>query len=163
MNIYDDEVSLRKTVVLFCIAAVFIIGAGIWLATIGDEIAHATGWGQSFVGSLFLAFTTTLPEITVSFTLMKIGATDMAIANIIGSNLFNLSIIPIIDIIYSKGPILAEISESHLVTAAAVFSMTLLLITALMLRPGRHLHLNWFNVSLIILFLAGTYLSFTIA
>ncbi len=163
INIYDDEACLRKTLVLFCIAAVFIIGAGIWLATIGDEIAHKTGWGQSFVGSLFLAFTTTLPEITVSFTLMRIGATDMAIANIIGSNLFNLSIIPIIDIIYSKGPILAEISESHLVTAAVVFSMTLLLITALMFRPGRYLRLNWFNVSLVILFLTGTYLSFTIS
>jgi len=162
VNIYDDEVSIRKTLTLFCVAAVIIIGAGIWLATIGDEIAQATGWDQSFVGSLFLAFTTTLPEITVSFTLIRIGATDMAIANIIGSNLFNLSIIPIIDIIYSQGPILAEISESHLVTAAAVFSMTLLLITALTLKPGRYFRLNWFNVSLIILFLAGTYLSFTI-
>jgi cation:H+ antiporter len=162
VKIYDNEVSLRKTLTLFCIAAVVIIGAGIWLATIGDEIAHATGWGQSFVGSLFLAFTTTLPEITVSFTLIRIGANDMAIANIIGSNLFNLSIIPIIDIIYAKGPIFAEISESHLATAAAVFSMTLLLITALTLKPGRHFRLNWFNVSLIILFVAGTYISFTI-
>ena len=119
-----------------------------------------TGWGQSFVGTLFLAFTTTLPEITVSFTAMRIGAIDMAVANMIGSNLFNLTIIPVIDLIYSKGPILAHVSESHLFTAVAVTLMSMLFLTGLRFKPGRFFRLSWFNTGLIVLFVASAYLSF---
>jgi cation:H+ antiporter len=162
-RLYEGEQSLRRLFTYFIISAVFIIGAGIWLATIGDEIALETGWGQSFVGSLFLAFTTTLPEITVSFTAMRIGAIDMAIANLVGSNLFNLTIIPVIDLIYTKGPVLADVSESNLVTAAAVALMTLLFIAALRYRPRRLFRLSWLNCGLIILFIASAYCSFILS
>jgi cation:H+ antiporter len=157
------EMSLKRVYVYFGISAVFIIGAGIWLATIGDEIAQVTGWGQSFVGSLFLAFTTTLPEMTVSFTAMRIGAVDMAVANLIGSNLFNLTIIPVIDLIYGKGPVLAQVSESHVFTAVAVILMSIIFLAGLRFRTGRSLRLSWFNISLIVLFLASAYLSFVLA
>ncbi len=160
---YPVEMPLRRIYVNFCISAAFIIGAGIWLATIGDEIAHVTGWGQSFVGTLFLAFTTTLPEITVSFTAMRIGAVDMAVANMIGSNLFNLTIIPVIDLIYGKGPILAQVSESHLFTAGAVILMSLLFMAGLRFKPARYFRLSWFNITLIMLFLVSAYLSFVTA
>jgi len=160
---YPAEISLNRTYLYFGIAAVFIIGAGIWLATIGDEISQVTGWGQSFVGSLFLAFTTTLPEITVSFAAIRIGAVDMAVANMIGSNLFNLTIIPVIDLIYSKGPILAQVSESHLFTAGAVILMSLLFLAGLRFKPARYFRLSWFNITLIILFLVSAYLSFVMA
>ncbi len=160
---YTIEISLKRVMAYFVISAVFIIGAGIWLATIGDEIAQVTGWGQSFVGSLFLAFTTTLPEITVSFTAMRLGAVDMAVANLIGSNLFNLTIIPVIDLIYSKEPILAQVSESHIYTAGAVILMSCIFLAGLRVTPTRHWRLSWFNVSLIILFLASAYLSFVMA
>ncbi len=160
---YPIEISLRRLFIYFGISAAFIIGAGIWLATIGDEITQVTGWGQSFVGSLFLAFTTTLPEITVSFTAMRIGAVDMAVANLIGSNLFNLTIIPVIDLIYGKGPILAQVSQGHLYTAGAVIIMSLIFIAGLRFRTGRILRLSWFNISLIVLFLVSAYLSFIMA
>ena len=162
-SLYRGEESLKRVYLYFSISAVFIIGAGIWLATIGDEIALSTGWGQSFVGSLFLAFTTTLPEITVSFTAMRMGAIDLAIANMIGSNLFNLTIIPIDDIIYLKSPILAGVSEGHLITAATVMVMTLIFIAGFRLKPSRVLRLSWWNCTLIVLFLAGAYGSFIVA
>jgi len=162
-RIYSGDESPKRAYLYFGISAVFIILAGIWLAAIGDEITLATGWGQSFVGSLFLAFTTTLPEITVSFAAMRIGAIDLAVANMIGSNLFNLTIIPITDILYVKGPILAGVSEGHLITAAAVVVMTLLFIAGLRLKPGRYFRLSWWNCTLIVLFLASAYFSFIMA
>jgi len=162
-SLYEGGESLRRIYIYFGISAACIIGAGIWLATIGDEIATVTGWGQSFVGSLFLAFTTTLPEMTVSFTAMRIGAVDMAVANMIGSNLFNLTIVPITDLIYSRGPILVDVSESQLVTAAAVIVMTLLFIVGLHVKPNRIFRLSWWNCSLIVLFIVGTYFSFIMA
>jgi cation:H+ antiporter len=161
--IYQGDESLKRVYLYFGVSTVLIIGAGIWLATIGDEIALVTGWGQSFVGSLFLAFTTTLPEMTVSFTAMRIGAVDLAVANMIGSNLFNLAIIPITDLIYVKQPILSGVSEGHLVTAAAVVVMTLIFIIGLRVKPRRLFRLSWFSSSLIILFIASTYISFIAA
>ena len=160
-ELYHEEQSTGKAYLYFAIAAAFIIGAGIWLAFIGDEIARVYGWGQSFVGSLFLAFTTTLPEITVSFIAMRMGATDMAVANMIGSNLFNLTIIPIDDLLYLKGPILASISESHLITALAVTLMTLIFISWLRFKPRRFFRLSWCNCALIALFFLSAYFSFT--
>ena len=159
---YADK-SLRHVYLNFSISAVFIIGAGLWLAFIGDEVSEVYGWGQSFVGSLFLAFTTTLPEITVSFAAMRIGAKDLAVANLIGSNLFNLTIIPLDDLLYTKGPILAAVSETHLVTAFAVMLMTVVFIVGLGHRHQRFFRLSWWNVTLMLLFLMGAYYSFQLA
>jgi len=154
------ETSLNKTYLYFAIAAVFIIGAGIWLALIGEEIAGATGLGESFVGSIFLAFTTSLPEITVSFAAMRIGAVDMAVANMIGSNLFNMTIIPIDDLLYTQGPVLASVSESHLITALVVMLMTGLFIAGLRFKPKRFFRLSWWNCALIAFFFLGAYFNF---
>lgn len=155
------EKSAGRVYLYFIISAAFIIGAGVWLPFIGDEIAQVYGWGQSFVGSLFLAFTTTLPEITVSFAAMRIGANDMAVANMIGSNLFNMTIIPVDDLLFLKGPVLAAVSESHLVTAFTVMLMTMIFIAGLSFKPRRFLRLSWWNSSLILLFFLGAYFSFT--
>ena len=155
--------STQRVYLYFGISAAFIIGAGIWLAAIGDEIALVTGWGQSFVGSLLLAFTTSLPEITVSFAAMRIGATDMAVANMIGSNLFNMTIISIDDLLYLKGPVLAAVSESHLITALAVILMTLIFIAGLRFKPRRLFRLSWWNSALITLFSLSAYFSYKMA
>ncbi len=163
LDLYDDTMPMKRIYTIFLISAVFIVGAGIWLATIGDEIASVTGWGQSFVGGLFLAFTTTLPEITVSFTAIRIGAIDMAVANLIGSNLFNLTIIPITDLIYVKGPILAEVSKSQMVVAAAVLLMTVFFLIGLRVKPRRFFRLNWLNIGLVVLFVVSAYFNFVMS
>lgn len=156
-------IALGRVYLYFAISAAFIIGAGIWLAMIGDEIAVTTGWGESFVGSLLLAFTTSLPEITVSLAAMRMGAVDLAVANMIGSNLFNMTIIAVDDLLYVKGPVLAAVSESHLLTALVVMVMTLIFIAGLGLKPKRLFRLSWWNCALIVLFLGGAYFSFILA
>lgn len=157
---YGEDTSW-KVYSYFAASAVIIIGAGIWLAIIGEEITLVTGWGKSFVGSLILAFTTTLPEMTVSYTAMRMGAINMAIANMIGSNLFNATIIPIDDLLYLKAPVLSAVSESHLITAILVIIMTMIFVFGINRKPRRFFRLSWWNLILIGLFLAGAYFSFT--
>jgi cation:H+ antiporter len=166
----DKEVELmyagessRKVYLYFSIAAMFIIGAGIWLAFIGDEIAGTYGWGESFVGSLFLGFTTTLPEITVSYAAFRIGAIDLGVANLIGSNLFNMTIISIDDVLYVKGPLLAAVSESHLVTAFTVIIMSLVFIAGFNIRQRKFFRLSWWNYLLVLLFFIGAYFNFRLS
>ncbi|MFW6150638.1 MAG: sodium:calcium antiporter [Chloroflexota bacterium] len=155
-----QAVSIRHVYARFIFSALVVIGGGIWLAIIGDEVAHVTGWGESFVGSLFLALTTTLPEITVSFAALRLGAVDLAVANMIGSNLFNLTVISVDDAFYAGGPILAYASFANLLTAAVVITMTLVLLAGLRWPPRKSRGLSWLNCVLVLLFLTGAYLSY---
>jgi len=54
------------------------------------EIAQALGVSEVVVGLLILAVGTSLPELAVSSTAAIHGKTDIAIANIVGSNIFNI-------------------------------------------------------------------------
>lgn len=155
-----EKLSLKRIYLYFAISAVFVIGAGIWLATVGQEIARVTGLEESVVGTLFLAFTTSLPEITVAFSAMKIGAADMAIANMMGSNLFNMTIIAIDDIFYAKGPVLSYVAGTNLITVLTVILMTVAFIIASVYPPKRFTHFSWWNVTTTMLFLLGAYLHF---
>jgi len=156
-------ISMRRVYLYFVIAAVLIIGAGTWLAVIGEEIAAITGWGESFVGTLLIGFSTTLPEITVSFAALRLGAVDMAVANMIGSNLFNMAVIPVDDLLYTQGPVLNAVSTSHMITAGIVIVMTGVFIAGLHFKPRRFFRLSWCSLALIALFLIQAYLSYTMA
>jgi cation:H+ antiporter len=146
----------------FSLAAVAVIGAGIWISFIGDEIALATGWGASFVGSLFLAISTSAPELVVTFAALRLGAVDMAVADILGSNMFNMAIIFLADVFFTDQAILSASSNVHTITAAAGILMSLLVIIALRFRQKKKLGrlFSWYSLPLIILYLLGFYLLF---
>ena len=157
----ENDIPLKKVYIYFAISSLLIIGAGTWLALIGDEIALSYGWGQSFVGNLFIGFSTTLPEITVSFAAMRLGAVDIAVANMIGSNLFNMTIVAIDDLIYTKGSVLSAVSEIHLQSALVVIIMTAILLIGLYVKPKRFFRFSWLNCLLLVLFFVGAYFSFS--
>ena len=146
----------------FTLAALAVIGAGIWVAFVGDDIAAATGWDTSFVGSLFLAISTSMPELVVTIAALRLGATDMAIADILGSNMFNITIIFAADIFYTKGSILSSVSHSHLITVAMVITATILVIIGLRFRRQRKLFRfsGWYSPPLIALYILGAYFLF---
>lgn len=106
----NKATSIRKTYFLFVINSIVIVLAACFLPGLGEQIAKTTGWGDSFVGSSFIAITTSLPEITVSFTAARLGLFDMAVANLLGSNLFNVTILAITDFCYLKAPLLRVVS-----------------------------------------------------
>jgi len=146
----------------FTLASLAIIGAGIWLAFIGKEIADTYNLSSSFVGSLFLAITTSMPELVVSITAVRLGAIDMAVADILGANMLNMANIFTADIFYSQGPILSSVSSDHLITAAVAIVMTLLIIIGLRFQPERKTFrfISWYSIALIILYLIGSYAIF---
>lgn len=159
-----ESTSPRRAYLGFAIAALAIIGAGIWLALIGEEIAAGTGWDTTFVGSLFLAATTSLPELVVCIVALRIGATDMAIANMLGSNMFNMGIVIAgDDLFYRSGSIFSAASSGHVFSAAIAILMTLIVIAGLIFRTRRKtpLRMSWYSVVLIVIYLGGAYALFT--
>ncbi|MDD5634899.1 MAG: sodium:calcium antiporter, partial [Candidatus Omnitrophica bacterium] len=126
-----DAISLPQASIYYAIFALMIACAGIWLAYIGDDLSKLLGLGQNFVGSLFLGFATTLPEMTVSIAAIRLGAKELAVANMLGSNLFNMAIIFMNDVLYRKGPIFAVLSQQHVFVAFIVMLMTVTVIAGL--------------------------------
>ena len=154
----------RTVYLRFAAAAAAVIAAGIWLSIIGDEIAEVTGWGASFVGSLFLAISTSAPELVVAITALRIGAVDMAVADVLGANMLDIAVIILVDIAYSKGFVLSSVSSSHLVTAAVVVVMNLAVIAGLKARQRRKtfIFISWYAIALIGLYVFGAYALFTL-
>ena len=155
-------ISIKAVYVRFTLAAVAVIAAGIWLSFIGDEIGETTGWNATFVGTLFLAITTSMPELVVTIAALRLGAIDMAIADILGSNMFNIAIIAPTDLFYTQGSILSSVSSSHLITAAVVAVMNLLVIAGLRFRHKRKTFvvISWYALVLIGLYIFGAYALF---
>lgn len=135
---------------------------GIWLSYIGRDLVEVLRLNQNFIGSLFLGFATTLPEITVSVAVLRLGAKELAVANMFGSNLFNTAIIFINDVLYQKAPIFNVLSQQHIFTAFVVIFMTAIVITGLILKPKKKtkLGLSNYTIGLIIVFIFGTYINF---
>jgi len=125
---------LRTAVLHYLMAALLVVGAALILPQLGAEIARQTGLGEALVGSLFIAITTSLPEIVVSLTAVRIGAIDLGIGNVLGSNLFNLLILGLDDVFYRQGSLLAAAAPSHSVAVVAVVAMYGLFQTGLTYR-----------------------------
>ena len=131
-----ESISLRRVSTFFGIAALATIGAGIWLGFIGDELTKLTGLEASFVGTLFLAICTSAPEIVVSISALRLGALDMAVGNVLGSNLFNMGVIIFVDdLFYTAGPILSYAAMDHISTALFAILMSCVVIIGLIYRP----------------------------
>lgn len=133
------RISLRQAVARYCAAAVGVVGASIWLPFVGTELAAQMAWQKTFVGTLFVAIATSLPELVVTISALRMGALDMAVANLLGSNLFDIAIIAIDDVLYTPGPILSAVSPLHISTAVAAMTMSAVVIVALRVRAARRL------------------------
>jgi len=155
-------IPLRMVYLRFTLAAIAVIGAGIWLSFVGDEIARTTGWGTTFVGSLFLAIGTSLPELVVTVAALRLGAVDLAVADILGANMLDITHIFAVDLFYSKGPVLSSVSSAHLITVAVVVLMSLLIIIGLRFRQKRKtfIVISWYVPALIGLYILGAYALF---
>ena len=158
-----EESPMRIVWLKFALAAVAVIGAGIWLSFVGDEITETYGWDASFVGSLLLAVTTSMPELVVTIAALRLGAIDMAVADILGANMLDIAHIFAVDLFYIQGPVLGSVSGAHLITAAVVMVMSLLVIVGLRFRQKRKTFfiISWYGLALIGLYILGAYALFT--
>jgi len=129
--------SLKKAIALFAFNAVLIVAAACYLPELGEQIGKMTGWGESFIGSSFLAVTTSLPEAAVAFTAARRGSFDMAVASLLGSNLFNIVILSITDFCYVKGPLLRSVSQVNTLAALTAMIAMAIVVIGLTYRPQK--------------------------
>jgi len=129
------KTSLSKAFLSYGISATVIVVAAVWLAFVGDDLATNLGWERSFVGTQFLAFSTSLPELAASFAALRINAPQLAISNLLGSNLFNMGFILFVDdLIYTDGSIWAVVESIHILTAIFAIIMTCIVLIGITSR-----------------------------
>ncbi|MET0758895.1 MAG: hypothetical protein ABWZ56_00630, partial [Flavobacterium sp.] len=112
---HSYSLTLKQVILRYAINAVVLMAAAMLLPYFGEHLAKASGLGQSFFGTLFIAASTSLPEVVVSIAAIRMGTIDLAIGNIFGSNIFNIAILALDDILYTKGPIFQFTSPNHIV------------------------------------------------
>jgi len=115
------------------INAGIIVTASMTLAASAEHIATITGWGTTFVGNSLLAVATSLPEIVVTFSAVRMGSFAMAAGNIFGSNIFNVAILAVADLFFFRASLFSVASQSQSLIAAIG-----LLMTGLYLFAGRY-------------------------
>jgi cation:H+ antiporter len=150
-----DKISARRAYTVFIISTIAVVAIGIWLASIGDRLSATTGLSRSFVGNLFLAISTSLPEIAASLAAIRLGAIDLAIGNVLGSNLFNIVLFFIYDLADGRTNFWASLNNANAFAAVMTIMMTGVVIISLMYRasPKTPYRISWDGIAL-----AGMYI-----
>jgi cation:H+ antiporter len=163
-NVLADRyagLSLSHAVWRYAGWAVVLVAAAANLPSLAVALAEATGLGQAFVGTAFVALSTSLPEVVVSIAAVRLGAWDMAAANLLGSNLFNVAILAIDDLAYRRGSLLADAGASQALTAIGAVIMSVIVIACLIARPrpiaGR---LTVPSLALLVVYLVTSWMAF---
>jgi cation:H+ antiporter len=151
--------SLRTGLLGFSLAALGLVIVTPWMVSASAEIAEITGLGTTFVGTTLVAIVTSLPEVVTTIAAIKIGADDMAIGNLFGSNLFNMFAIGLTDLFYLQGRFLGIIDPAFLLVGMLGLLMTGMgLIGNLARLERRVLFIELDALALMIIYFAGLWL-----
>jgi len=155
--LYGD-VPLRRAVIGFSAASVVVVAASLALPVVAERLAQAMGWSRSFVGTILVAATTSMPELVVTVAAARQGALDLAVGNIFGSNLFNMAIIALVDPFDVGGPILDHVALLHTISAFTSVLMKGVVIAALVTRQRTRAFagVSWISLLLVGLFLINS-------
>lgn len=153
-----SAITLNQALVRYIAAAAAIVIAAALLPVAAVEISRLMGWQQAFVGSLFVAAATSLPEAAVSISALRMRALDLAIANLLGSNLFNILILAIDDVAYRRGSLYSAASDVHVVTALLGIIMSGIVVVALLSRASHRVRglFGWASIVLLLVYVFGT-------
>lgn len=118
------DISLQLAIKRYILFALMVIAGAIALPYFADHLAAEAGLSKSFVGTLLVAATTSLPELVVSIAAVRLGSVDIAVGNLLGSNIFNMLILAVNDLLYRKGALLVAANPSHALSGLVTLLMT---------------------------------------
>lgn len=107
----------------FLVSTLVLVLATPWLVRSAIGIAEISGLSTGFVGAALVAIVTSLPEATSTFAAVRLGAYDLAVGNLFGSNLFNMFALGLLDFFYTDGRLLSVIDPT--LTIAGLMALVL--------------------------------------
>ena len=116
-----------------CSAAIVVCGT--YLSKYGDVIAEKTGLGRAWIGLVLMAGVTSLPELINGISSVTAAdVPDIAVGDIMGSCMFNVSLIALMDMFSGPGPIFSKAEKGHIISAG--FGIILIGVAAVPSSPG---------------------------
>lgn len=153
------EIPTLKTAILGFIFDVILLAiASPLMVASSAVISDVTGLGTSFIGSSLVALITSLPELVTSVSAVKIGAADMGIGNLFGSNMFNMFGLAICDFFYTKGRFINQIDKSFIFIGMLGVMMTAFGLVGNVAKFKRLKVIEVDSLIMIIMYLGGMYL-----
>lgn len=97
-----------------------IIGyAGYFLSRHGDIIAEKSGISASWVGLILLSTATSLPELATGISSVTFAnAPNIAVGDVLGSTVFNLAILVLVDRLYRRETLYSRAAQGHILSAS---------------------------------------------
>lgn len=141
---------------LFFISGICTFFVASRLAVFGDAVKEKTSASSAFMGAI-IGVAISLPELTSSVTAIVIDSPDLAVGNLIGSNLFNIMGLAIFDIVYRRYQILTHATVESKLYGWLVILMTLIVIAGLSLTLPTHVfHISYTSIVIILLYFIGS-------
>ena len=131
------DASLRILLLQTVGVGAVILVAGFMLARSAEVLAVETGLGTSFFGAVLLGFSTSLPELSTVLAALRLRRYEMALADIFGTNIFNVAIIVLVDALHPGGPILVQAGRFAAFSALLASVMTALYLIGMIERRNR--------------------------
>ncbi|RWZ52326.1 sodium:calcium antiporter [Halobacillus fulvus] len=142
--------------VLFFLSGVLTFFVASRLSIYGDAVKEKTSASSAFMGAI-IGIAISLPELTSSVTAIAIDSPDLAVGNLIGSNLFNIMGLAIFDIVYRKYQIMTHATVESKLYGWLVIMMTLIVIVGLGLTLPTHIfHISYTSIAIVILYFVGS-------
>lgn len=136
--------------------AVAILLAGFVLAQSGQALAEQTGLGDSFFGAVFLGCATSLPEISTVIAAVRLRRYEMAISDVFGTNLFNVTIIVLVDGLHPGGAVLVEAGRFASFAALLALALSAFYLIGMLERRDRTvLRMGFDSVAVLLAYCAG--------
>ncbi len=115
--------SLRRGLIGFGLASLVLVAVTPMLVSSSAQIAALLGVSTGFVGAALVAVVTSLPEVVTTIAAVRIGAYDMAVGNLFGSNMFNIFALALTDLFFTSGRFLAHVDP--VMTLAGIMALIL--------------------------------------
>jgi cation:H+ antiporter len=104
----------------FAVCLAMILVAGTQLSKYGDALGEKTRLGRAWIGIVLLATVTSMPELATGISSVSlVGNPNLTLGDLFGSNLVNLVIIALLDVVYTRGPLLYFVSTGVIFVATA--------------------------------------------
>lgn len=137
--------------VQFLLTAAVIVYVATQLAKYGNVIAIRTKLGGMFVGTLLLAGVTSLPEVLTTISALYKGAPDLAAGNLLGSNMFNMLLLAMLDMVHSKQRLLRKAAFKHALSGG--LAMLMIGLAVFFILADIDLKVGWVGADSLILIL----------
>ena len=129
----------------FIVCAGLIVYCGTNLSRYGDVIAEKTGLGRAWTGLVLMAGITSLPELINGISSVTVaGVPDIALGDIMGSCIFNILIIAVMDMLLGRRQVFSNAGKSHFLSLAIGMILISIVSVSILLpicRPSGRSHI----------------------